>query len=401
MLAVLAAGGAGVARAEAPPEAEITRVLSLKAIQKQRWFEAGGDWFRLLAVVDTGSLPKGVTVTADGKHVIVTNFGHHDGRNVYRYDPATLEITAKAKFPGNAVEVLPSVDGKLVYVSNFYHQQLLGLDPATLEIKRAYQTGKVPKHFALSPDGRRAYVANWESESISVVDLISNQLVKNVKTDYQPRGVAITQNGKKIYVANTGAHTWSVIDAATLTATTRKSCRFPRHAGTTPAGLIIISCLGTHLLHVIDPATDEVVRKVSVGHGPKTIDFTRDGRFAFTADYRGDTMSIVDLASWKSWVVPLPVTRGSGVAVSPDGRRIYVTGWDSDNMAVFEHLLPGDAPGPLPRFSAEGIADLGKLVRPPQREPKPYEVRRAEAKARSAKRRKAAREADRQATGHR
>ena len=92
----------------------------------------------------------------------------------------------------------------------------------------------------------------------------------------------------------------------------------------------------------------------------------------------------------------MDVAKRAGLSV-----RMHVDQLTANGGAQLAASLGSITADHLEQISAEGIADLGKLVRPPQREPKPYEVRLAEAKARSAKRRKAAREADRQATGHR
>ncbi len=42
------------------------------------------------AVASTGSMPKGVSLSPDGKHAYVTNFGQADGKNIDIYDADAL-----------------------------------------------------------------------------------------------------------------------------------------------------------------------------------------------------------------------------------------------------------------------------------------------------------------------
>jgi YVTN family beta-propeller protein len=359
VVGVLGVLWAGAAAAE-PPAKDVVKVPSLEAVKHKKWIAFGGTFFRMVAEAKTGAQPKGVCITPDGKNVYTTNFGDHDKSNVYRFDAVTLERKVKSSFPGNAVECVTSKDSKTVFVSNFYHAEMLALDAETLEVKKRYPVQNVPKHFAFSPDEKTLYASNWESASESVVDLTTGENKKNIKVGLHPRGVAVTHDGKKIYVTNAGeqynkesespgltalgkSFSVSVIDAKTLevTKTIQNPCKAPRHAAiTSDDKLLIASCLGSHVVGVIDIATDTVLRKVDVGPGPKTIEISKDGKFAYTANYRGSSLSIVDLTTWKSITVPLPIVKGSGLTVSPDDRRIYVTGWDTDNLVVVERQLP-------------------------------------------------------------
>ena len=52
--------------------------------------------------------------------------------------------------------------------------------------------------------------------------------------------------------------------------------------------------------------------------------------------------------------VPLPVHKTSGVTVTHDDSRVYLTGWDSRNLIVIERLMPGIAPGKPSPVQASG-----------------------------------------------
>src|SRR6187402_1470349 len=70
-------------------------------------------------VAATGSMPKGVSLSPDGKHAYVTNFGQSESHNIDIYDAETLAHEARIDIPGNVVESVLSPDGSTIYASNF------------------------------------------------------------------------------------------------------------------------------------------------------------------------------------------------------------------------------------------------------------------------------------------
>lgn len=322
------------------------------------WLEHAGGHFRVWGGVQAGSQPKSVQVAASGA-VYVANTGFHDRDNVDRWDPVTLETVATAQFEGNAIEQVLSPDQKTLYVSNFYHQEVLALDAQTLRVRRRYQAGKVPKHLTISADGARLFVSNWEDDTMTIIELAGGK-TSTVAVGNEPRGTALSRDQATVYVVNFSSDDVSVIDVATRAvrktiSAAELGCDAPRHAAVTrDDARVLVTCYHEREVVVIDRRTDTVERRVEVGKGPKTIDVSFDGRFAYTADYKGHSMTAIDLATWTTRTLPLPVWRASGLAVAPDDRRIYVTGWDSRNLVVVERWLPGDVPGPLSPKQTEG-----------------------------------------------
>jgi YVTN family beta-propeller protein len=322
------------------------------------WLELSGAYFRVWGGAQAGSQPKSVQVASSGA-VYVANTGYHDRDNVDRWDPVTLETVATAQFKGNAIEQVLSPDQQTLYVSNFYHQEVLALDAATLAIRRRYRVGKVPKHLTISDDGARLFVSNWAGGTTTIVDLPGGETA-TVAVGKEPRGTALSRDQATLYVVNFSSDDVSIIDVATRTV--RKTipaaelgCDAPRHAAVTrDDARVLVTCYHGREVVVIDRRTETVERRIEVGDGPKTIDVSFDGRFAYTADYKGHSMTVIDLAAWRARTIPLPVWRASGLAVARDDRRIYVTGWDSRNLVVVERLLPGDTPGPPGPKQTEG-----------------------------------------------
>jgi|GEM_PF-819790 len=323
----------------------------LRNIQRNKWFAFSNNYFRMWGGRMIGSHPKGISVTYDGK-VFVTNVGFTRSRNVDRFDIPHLKIIARAHFRGGAIESATSPDGKTIYATNFHRHVVTALDTKKLRVKREYKVGTMPKGVAVSNDGSRLYVSNWESGDMHVVAEKTGKIIKHIKLGRHPRGIVLLHDESKVYVTNFGSNNVSVVDVKKLAVvkTIAQGCGAARHAAVTKNDrLLLVTCYHSHHVVVIDTKTDKVVRKVKVGNGPKTIAISQDQRFAYTANYRGSSMSIINMKTWKSITVPLPVWKTSGLAVSPDDKWIYLTGFDSRNLIVMQRLAPGQDPEKMKR----------------------------------------------------
>ncbi len=331
-----------------PPPTDLVEAPTLAEVRKNRWVAFGGSYWRLFGGALVGSQPKSVSAARSGA-LYISNTGFHDRENVHRLDPTTLAVVARANFAGNAVEQVLSRDEQVLYVSNFYHQEVLALDATTLRVRRRFRVGQVPKHLAVSPDGKWLYASNWDSGTTTIVDLDTGK-TDEIAVGREPRGTAVSADGTQLYVVNFDSDTISVIDLATRTVTRTLGdlgCDAPRHVVVTRDDRwLLVSCYHDKHVLVLDRVTGEVARRVPVGDGPKTVDVSFDGRFAYTADYQSHSMSIIDLTTWASQVVPLPLWRASGLAVASDDRHVYVTGWDSRSLVIVQRWLPGDDLGP-------------------------------------------------------
>jgi len=85
---------------------------------------------------DTGSMPKGVTLSPDGQHLYVTNFGQRNGKNISIYDARTLAHEHDIDIPGIVVESVFSADGSILYASNFDRDSVQLIDTRTRRVTR-------------------------------------------------------------------------------------------------------------------------------------------------------------------------------------------------------------------------------------------------------------------------
>ncbi|MFK0238135.1 beta-propeller fold lactonase family protein [Streptomyces vinaceus] len=149
-------------------------------------------------------------------------------------------------------------------------------------------------------------------------------------SDAPRRGRARRGGGSWWAPARTGFAGLALLAAAVVpsaSATTRPAV--PAPAGT--FAYVANGLAGS--LSVVDTADDTVTSTIDVGDDPNGVAVSPDGNRVFVANRLSDTVSLVVPAAGAALSVPVgdnPV----GVAVSPDGTRAYVTNTISNDMTV-------------------------------------------------------------------
>jgi YVTN family beta-propeller protein len=242
---------------------------------------------------------------------------------------------------------------------------LSGLSPAA-----AWVSG--PGALAISPDGQRLYVADGAHFAVAVVDTATNQLITAIPLVDGPlppvsavspnasglliAGLAVSPDGAQLYV--TSGHTLSVISTPTNSVVAAvKVGKLPTTIAVSPDGqrVYVRDNFGS-TLSVIDPHADQVIATIRVeaqgtslfinpdGVYPTGLVISPDGKKLYVANrgYKANsrppalnnTVSVIDAASER--VEQTVDVHGApwALAVSPDGRRIYVTHDDPSNSQV-------------------------------------------------------------------
>ncbi|WP_054865067.1 YncE family protein [Methanosarcina barkeri] len=156
---------------------------------------------------------------------------------------------------------------------------------------------------AVTPDGKRVYVLA-EGGPTSVIDTATNTIIATVNVGSYPGGIVITPDGKKAYVAN-GYNNVSVIDTATNIVVATVSDRIGSVSG------IAVAPNGSK------------VYVANYGYGANNI---YDG---------GGNISVIDTLTNKVTVM-VPLGKYTyGVAITPDGTKLYVAN-DYSNVSVID-----------------------------------------------------------------
>jgi len=179
----------------------------------------------------------------------------------------------------------------------------------------------------------RAYVTNNADNSVSVIDTTSNTVIATIPVGNSPSGIAAAPDGSHVYVRNQNEETISVIDTANNTAIPITI------SGLFGGGIPAVSpdsksvYLPSEILDtviVLDTATNAVKATIPVGAQPHAVAFTPDGSRAYVANQFSSDVSVIDTATMTVTGPPIPVNNARflqlELAVTPDGRLVYVTG---------------------------------------------------------------------------
>ncbi len=229
----------------------------------------------------------------------------------------------------------------------------------------------------LSPDGNKLYATSFSSHRIYAIDtrtLLVDWYVTDDSTDsahYDPDmgtvwRLAITPNGNKLYATslNTGSML-RVIDTATQSVT-RIDTGINQLAGVAvnPDGTqAYVVSKSDNRVAVIDTATDAVVATIPLSagggwdvvfspSGDKAYVSRGSGRYAGYADF----ISIIDTTTRTEIGTIATSPNPSGLAISEDGRYLYVVNNRASSVSVFDtstRILLGSATvGERPNYIA-------------------------------------------------
>ena len=170
-----------------------------------------------------------------------------------------------------------------------------GIEIAGLDEKDRYISG-----LALGPDGS-LYALNIQTDTLYKMSGPDFKHQASVKTGYRPYNVVLSPNGKMLAVSNWGDKSVSFLDAVTLHESTR----------------------------------------IAVGSHPNEMVWAQDGRLFVANSGSNQVTSIaggVAVETIRTSLDPLaPVgSTPDALALSPDGRRLYVANADNNNVAVVD-----------------------------------------------------------------
>lgn len=165
--------------------------------------------------VQVGVVPKYVSVTPDGRRVLVTNWCSMDLTVV---DAATATVVATVPTGGRHPRgIAVSPDSRTAYVAVMGSDRVVAVDLRTLTVRPFARTGHQPRHIVLSPDGSRLYVTDNGDDRVAEVDARTGAVLRRVAVGNEPRSMAISPDGRALYVVNYRSSSVSKIRTSDLT----------------------------------------------------------------------------------------------------------------------------------------------------------------------------------------
>ena len=335
--------------------------------------------------------PFNLAVSGDGNRLYVVA---QEANALLVVDPVNQKVINRITVGEQPHSVILSSNGQRAYVSNQWSDNVSVIDLSTSKVIDTLKTANGPAGLSLSRDGKSLYVVNSYSSSISLIDLSTRDEQKRFTTGNNPTGAKLSPDGKTLYVTSRRAiiapygelikSELTVIDENTQRVSNRKnvvSAYMMENAAFTPSGdLAFVTMirpknlipsiqvdrgwLMTYGIVIVEQGGDGRIIQLLLDEpnafyaDPFDIAITPDGKKAFVSHSGVNCISVLNIDSIRTLIakstpemlniypnhlgissqyVTKRISTGAdpkGIALSPDGKLLYVAEQLEDRIAV-------------------------------------------------------------------
>jgi DNA-binding beta-propeller fold protein YncE len=285
--------------------------------------------------------PRGLSLTADGKHLLLANKKPGDLSEV---DTATGQVERRVKIGKNPEFV--RVRGNFAYVT--YEP---GEDGGPPGVKAAggppvaKDAGGPPPAAEKEGGGPPAAGkgdddANEPPAQIAIVDLKSLKVIRSVTSGHETEGMEFSRDGKELLVTNEGDDTVSVYHSGTGAPVREVKLvpgSRPRGIRLSPDGKVFVVTLeNSNKFIVLDAHSFKTLKTVDTKLGPYGVAFDPSGKRLMIAAARDKTLQVFDAKTYEH-VTDVPIgQRCWHFSFTPDGSKLMLACGRSNAVYVLD-----------------------------------------------------------------
>jgi DNA-binding beta-propeller fold protein YncE len=282
--------------------------------------------------------PHGVAVSPDGRYYYVTTAHGTPYGHLWKFTTRGDSVAGRVQLGSFPATLQVSPDGAYAYVVNFnLHGDMVPSSVSVVSTDEMVEVARIttctmPHGSRLNPQGTRHYSACMMDDLLVEIDTrtleVSRHFMLGRGGEYGmagapgPRGggtaaAAVAADGHAAH--GTAAGAWS--------APPKRATCSPTWAQPSADGKkVYVACSKTNDVVEVDAATWTMTRRIPAGEGIYNLAATRNGRLLVGTNKRGQSISVIDLASGKE-AARIPTSRRvpSGVAISRDDRYAFVS----------------------------------------------------------------------------
>jgi len=303
--------------------------------------------------IKTGSQPKSVRFTPDGRFLLVPLL---DDDGVDIIDVNDKKVFKRIVFPVNIakkkgfVETAISRRNNEFWVSQITTGMVHVIDMNNFELKKSINVkGKYPKVILFNRDETRAFVSNWASNDISIIDTNTYDVIKKIKTYGIPRGIVLSPDEKYLYASLFDKNEIVKIELDTGRIVKHIICgKSMRHlVADYNKGVFFASSMGQGKVYKIS-FDDKILKENFIGPKINTIALSPDKSILYASSrgpngkkgylYKGDKFGKVfvldaDTLEIIEWVYGR--NQPTGLDISPDGNILAFSDFLDQNIEFY------------------------------------------------------------------
>jgi YVTN family beta-propeller protein len=250
-----------------------------------------------------------------GRAVLVVNSGE---ASLSVIDLATHTERGRIPVLREPHHVALTPDGHDLLLGDTVANELLFLDPHDFTIRRRMPMAD-PYQLGFSPDGKLLVVNGLARNQVDVYDSRTYQLLHRFPAKAMPSHMDFAPDSSVVYITLQKTSRLMAIDLR------RNVVLWEKETGRTPAGVmwwggrLLVACMDTDKVDVIDPATGDVERRITAGRGAHQVFRSPDGKLVYVNSRVDSTITALDGATLKV-VRTYKVPGGpDDLIIAPDG----------------------------------------------------------------------------------
>ena len=302
---------------------------------------------------NVGDGPQDIAVSPDGATIYV--LARFDNAiQVLDADNGSIvrTVTDAQMIDPNGMSLSP--DGTKLVVTSQNTNRVLIFDTNSWNVVVTAPSFNVPLHPQVSSDGQTAYISNFVGNVVTPVDMATGNVGTDISMPGTPGVNLVNQSDSRLYTGSgsgSGALYTSTLDTSPIaTSSARPALNgFADLLFNSDESVIFATNGSVDQILALRASDSTVIAASATGDQPSQMVLTKDGSSLLVTLIDDNALQIFSSSSLESTaVVGLPASPRY-IALSPDGRRAYVTSLLSDVVMVLEVSTPvNDDPNQAP-----------------------------------------------------
>jgi YVTN family beta-propeller protein len=272
-------------------------------------------------------------------------------------------VVARLRVGAAPTMLAVSPDGRRVYAAS--NGSISIIDGSTNTVLKTITNDPNSTGIAVAPDGATVYVTHLFSIDLTVIDAATDALAPSLTLFLQRlRGgfgrLAVAPDNQTIYVANRANQAFGIVDLGGGPGSLLKPTVWPVDVAVSPDGRTVYGAGCKQIctpgfVQVYDVPTQRFTDEIQVDGNPYRIVLAPNGATAYVANLTGPSVSYVDLAARQVTATVAVPPQPTGLGISPDGATLYVASQTAGTLSVLDVATPA-VRAQLPVYQARDVA---------------------------------------------